>query len=576
MSNPPNSASNTAAGSFSLFGKSSTGNTSDANPGSTTAPSNSFGGPQKSLFGGGVASGGFGSVGQGGSSNLFGSFGKKAEEKKEDASAISNFGIFGTPNKTLGFENAGGVQTPSLFGGAAVGSSTPATTQPSFSFANPSTTPAGPPPTTGAGGLFSLGQGPTNSAGLFGVPSAKQQPQSAPATSSIFGNKAIPSPTMQAPSLFGSATSKTGSNLFGEQQASQPSGGLFSKIGGYNTTAKETPNANWLQQNPGQSGTQPSLFSPASSGQPKSTFTLAGGASSSTGGQSNTQPTLFSPASAGQPKPPFTSAGGASSSTGDKAAVKPSFQIPSLDALGTQTSTLEGASSATTQKPSLFSGATSSASPAPATNLFADLGRRKETTTSESTTQSASITASTTTPSVGAAATALPPFNLSNPRPGTTTSQSAEAANTAAPAAGSTTASNGINFGGSTVGPIPTAQSRLKNKSMDEIITRWASDLSKYQKEFQAQAEKVAAWDRMLVDNSNAISKLYSKTFQAERDTAEVQKQLTTVESHQDELSHWLDTYERQVDEMMSRQMGQGDALQGPDQDRERTYVLFH
>lgn len=106
---------------------------------------------------------------------------------------------------------------------------------------------------------------------------------------------------------------------------------------------------------------------------------------------------------------------------------------------------------------------------------------------------------------------------------------------------------------------------------MDEIITRWASDLSKYQKEFQSQAERVAEWDRALLDNGNSISKLYSKTFQAERDIAEVEKQLTAVEGHQEELGMWLDRYEREVDEMMARQVGQGEGLQGPDQERERT-----
>jgi hypothetical protein len=35
---------------------------------------------------------------------------------------------------------------------------------------------------------------------------------------------------------------------------------------------------------------------------------------------------------------------------------------------------------------------------------------------------------------------------------------------------------------------------------MDEIITRWATDLSTYQKEFQNQAAKVASWDRLLVE----------------------------------------------------------------------------
>jgi nuclear pore complex protein Nup62 len=116
--------------------------------------------------------------------------------------------------------------------------------------------------------------------------------------------------------------------------------------------------------------------------------------------------------------------------------------------------------------------------------------------------------------------------------------------------------------------------SRLKNKTMDEIITRWASDLSKYQKDFQDQAGKVAQWDRLLVENAEKIQKLYHSTYEAERETAEVERQLSNVESQQDELAGWLDKYEAEVDEMFSRQLGPGDQLQGPDQERERTYKL--
>ena len=108
---------------------------------------------------------------------------------------------------------------------------------------------------------------------------------------------------------------------------------------------------------------------------------------------------------------------------------------------------------------------------------------------------------------------------------------------------------------------------------MDEIITRWASDLSKYQKEFQSQAEKVATWDRMLVENSDKIQKLYGSTLEAERATSEVERQLSAVESQQEELSGWLDRYERDVDALTSRQVGRGEGLQGPDQERERTYA---
>lgn len=109
---------------------------------------------------------------------------------------------------------------------------------------------------------------------------------------------------------------------------------------------------------------------------------------------------------------------------------------------------------------------------------------------------------------------------------------------------------------------------------MDEILTTWASDLTKYQKEFQKQAEKVAEWDNMLVDNSEKIQKLYGSTLEAERATIEVERQLSSVENDQAELEYWLDHYEKQVDELISNQVGQGDSLQGPDQERERTYVL--
>lgn len=80
----------------------------------------------------------------------------------------------------------------------------------------------------------------------------------------------------------------------------------------------------------------------------------------------------------------------------------------------------------------------------------------------------------------------------------------------------------------------------------------------------------------MLVENSDKIANLYTKAFQAGKDTAEVERQLTAVENDQSELSRWLDSYEKDVDEMMEKMVtGTGsDGLQGPDQERERTYVF--
>lgn len=107
---------------------------------------------------------------------------------------------------------------------------------------------------------------------------------------------------------------------------------------------------------------------------------------------------------------------------------------------------------------------------------------------------------------------------------------------------------------------------------MDEIITRWATDLTKYQKDFAEQAEKVADWDRMLVENGNKVQKLYVNTVEADRATQEVERQLTTVENNQNEVDNWLSFYEQKVDEMLANQVGPGEPLTGADADREQIY----
>lgn len=149
-----------------------------------------------------------------------------------------------------------------------------------------------------------------------------------------------------------------------------------------------------------------------------------------------------------------------------------------------------------------------------------------------------------------------------------TTTKPADQSGAAATTAGASA------LGASTSGP-PSRLPTLKNKSMDDIITRWASHLSKYQKEFKEQATKVAEWDRLLVENGDKIQKLYLNTYEAERASNEIEKQLMGVESQQDELENWLNRYEEDVNEMVNKQVGQaGEQLGGHDQERERTYKL--
>lgn len=109
---------------------------------------------------------------------------------------------------------------------------------------------------------------------------------------------------------------------------------------------------------------------------------------------------------------------------------------------------------------------------------------------------------------------------------------------------------------------------------MDEILTRWASDLTRYTKEFKAHAETIAHWDQIIVDNSAKIDKLYIKTRTCEKQTMSVEMQLTAVENQQNELEAWLNKYENDVDEMLAKDGPAQNELGGPDQERERTYKL--
>ena len=90
---------------------------------------------------------------------------------------------------------------------------------------------------------------------------------------------------------------------------------------------------------------------------------------------------------------------------------------------------------------------------------------------------------------------------------------------------------------------------------MDEILTRWATDLTKYTKEFKAHADTLARWDQKIVDNSSKIDKLYVKTRTCEKQTMSVEMQLTAVENQQAELEAWLSKYETDVDEMLAKEV---------------------
>ncbi|RAL11256.1 putative nucleoporin Nsp1 [Aspergillus homomorphus CBS 101889] len=525
----------------------------------------------------GTPSGGglFGNVGatttSGSSTPLFGNAGATAANSNtspfsfgaasKPAATGQSTPLFGsgaslTPNKTTETPSSGQPATSGLFGNNAPkplfgnNTATPAQ-QGGGLFGNASsTTPAGPPPAT-------TGQTPS----LFGGAQPAQKP-----ANSLFGNlnpTPAASTTPAATSAANSATTAatTTPSLFGNANATQPQstgGGLFGSNPAQKPLFGAAPSA----------PTGGGLFANANKDKPAESTTTTPAATTG----DNAPKSLFGNAApAGGAAPAFKPLTGAD-------ATKPTFPSLGTPTTSTPSSTTPAASSSTPQK-SLFptlGGATSSATPsttpaAPSGGLF-NLGGTTATSTTTTTPSTTATAAPTTTPAAAPAAGGLfskPAATQPSTQPATTSATAASdkpATSTTMPA----TSASGL--GASTAGPTPPAQSRLKNKTMDEIITRWATDLTKYQKDFREQAEKVAEWDRMLVENGTKVQKLYGSTVDAERATQEVERQLASVEGQQEELSSWLDRYEREVDEMMSKQLNPGETLQGPDQERERTY----
>lgn len=480
------------------------------------------------------------------------------------APAPSPFSGFSTPSKLSEQPPTGqgqaGSTGPFSFGNAGLNASsagqtntTTPTSKPTTNIFANSTTPAGPPPSSGTSTGSGMFGNPPQAAGNpfanFGTTSSAPGTNTTTAPSGGSGGLAFGASKPQASpavatstqpqSVFTSTMNTGGSNIFGNKSTSQSGGGIFSNLN------KNQGNANNMATNPQQN-------EPA-----KSIFNLGGQSSIKA---STTQPTSGSGFSSFPSKP-------ASSGTSAPSTTAPTTNIfsnlgKSPNAPAPSTTAPSSGMFANLGKPQIASAPPTTA---PSSGMFANLGKPQEKDKAPAT------SAETTSTSVSSTSAPAPTSNLFAPKPTDTapTSQASDKPTTTGTAQGTGGAT--ASLGASTAGPAPPAQSRLKNKSMDDIITRWAADLSKYQKEFQQQAQKVAAWDRTLVENSDKIQKLYGSTLEAERATTEVERQLTAVENDQAELSMWLDHYEREVDSMISSSVGQGDALSGPDQERERT-----
>ncbi|KAI5862092.1 Nsp1-like C-terminal region-domain-containing protein [Durotheca rogersii] len=480
-------------------------------------------------------------------------------------------GLFAAKDNKSSTPAAAGTPSSGLFGGGNAGSSgifggtgssaTPASNAPApgtlSTPAKPtlplnSTTPAGAPPSAAgksASGLFG-NTAPPQTTALFASPKQGEKKEDQP--NSLFGATASSAPAGATASQPSSSSAPT-ATLFG--QAPNPAPSIFGAKAAATKGDSAAPAATagpLFSQQPTKPANAPSAMP-----------SLFGGASA-TSGASTSSSSLF-----GQKTAPATSSG-TPATTAPATIQSSSALFPNSNKLPSIAPTSEPAK---TQLGALFGSGTPGSNTAaaeaskPTTSLFG--GNTANATTGNASSTTTTATTSAAAPALGSTTNTTAPLGASSLFGAAKPSTSAAAQGAAAqPAAGTAAA-----LGASTAGPT-SSMARLKNKTMDEIITRWATDLSKYQKEFKDQAAQVAQWDRLLVDNGEKIQRLYLDTFEAEKGSREVERQLAAVEGQQEELEAWLDKYEGEVDALFGKQVGPRDQLAGPDQEREKTYKL--
>lgn len=380
---------------------------------------------------------------------------------------------------------------------------------------------------------------PTNI--LFGKKPAGATTTPATTSGGLFGSKATTSTTTQSSgSMFGNSTSSTSSNT------ASTAGGLFAKPAGSTSTTSTTATTTTTPSTGGLFGKPAESTAPSSGGlfgaSKKPEDKPAGGLFGATSTPATTPATT--PASGGL----F----GAAAKKPEEAA-KPAFSF------GTTASTKPADSSAKpadgTAKP-LF-GAAKSADTATkptedkpaAAPLFGAKPAESNTTTT-----SASTPLFGTKPAAAGA---------------TSTPATTEKKEEAKPAVVATPAKH-------LKSAEPTQEETaayLKNRSIEDIISKWTSVLGNLTKEFQTQASDINSWDKVLMENGDRITQMYTEVVVAERKQTSIDQTLDYINRQQDDVEALLDNYEAQAAEFLSDLAGP-DGLQPVDQEREKSYRL--
>ncbi|TFK55813.1 hypothetical protein OE88DRAFT_661993 [Heliocybe sulcata] len=505
----------------------------------------------------------------GGSGNIFGNSGG------------GGGGLFGGP-KPAGslFGNTGAGTGGGLFGSATgAGGTTNTSTPPAGGglFGNPPNTATAPAP---GGGLF----GNTSNTpaalggGLFG--NTTNTTSTTPAAGGgLFGNT-NPSTSTSTPSggLFGGGTSGTNPLLGGSSTTTSagatgtpaaPSGGLFDAAPKPAGTTDSAPKTSSFFSNPpsataATSGTSGlpggSLFGNAAKPAENAASTPAAPATGSLFGGgvlggANANNSTATPAAATSSTP---AAGGGLFGGGNLFGKKP--DTPAAGASGTTTST--------TAMPSLFGSTDAGKKETPAATtggLFGNLGGNKPEEKKDAPAGGGLF--GPTPATSGEKKDALSAFSLGAPA---TANTNKEGEKKDVPA-----------LTASALGPPAPAiavapPSMLRGKTIEDIVSRWSSELETHVRTFNEYAGEVSAWDRALIENGNNLAALFAHVLAAEREQTNIDQALDHIEQQQRDLSATLDVYGKSAEDILG---GDGDGLRvldtGPaDSERDKNYML--
>ena len=115
---------------------------------------------------------------------------------------------------------------------------------------------------------------------------------------------------------------------------------------------------------------------------------------------------------------------------------------------------------------------------------------------------------------------------------------------------------------------VPTAPGEyLKNKSFEDIISKWTSTLTDSVKRFNAEAQETAKFDQILVQNGAKIARTYHEVLAAEVAQTRIDDVLSYVSRQQDDIDAMLTQLESQASSSKH-------ALQPVDKERLDAYTL--